>query len=247
MSGVIKFNKALALFKKKFGEDYSNLDIYDEYLLSNELDLFIYIDSSVCECVQRGLNNDGFYVDKLYPYSGYAKIQINEQIKKMFIGSTKFIKINEIMGIYNSKGIQPSKLLARLFAKDLDYDFYNSLDDMEISQLNNKESAQELSITIENLFFSRTQISELGLNNDLSINLNISQPEKDWHTKEKRSLGLIIATLASLPRTVDISDPYSDSLDSRLLSEIKKIDPESKGIQKNTLGKFLEFAKEALK
>jgi hypothetical protein len=247
LSGVIKFNKALKLFKDKFGEDYSNLDIYDEFLLSNELDLFIYINATVCECLQNGSGNDKFYVKKLYPYFGYARIVLDERVKKLLIGSVKSINISEITGIYNSKGSVPSQIIAQLYDSELDCDYYNSLNDIEISEINSKESVRVLSINTDHLFFSRKQIADIGLSNNVSINLNISEPEKNWHTKEKRSIGLIIATLASLNKKIDISDPYSESLDIKLLQEIKKLDPESKGISPNTLGKFLQFANDALK
>lgn len=247
MSVVIKFEKALDLFKSKFGQDYSKLDIYNEFLLSKELDLFVHIDATVCECIQRGTVNNSFYLDKIYPYTGYVRIPVDKRIYELLSDLQDSIQVTEITGIYQSNGKEPNTIKACLFSSDLDSDFYNSINDLEISYLMNKETAQQLNLKHEHLFFSRAQIDKLGLNNDLSINLNICEAEKKWHPKEQRSVGLIIATLASLAKKIDISDPYSDSLETKLLQEIRKIDPKEKGISKGTLAKFLEYANESLK
>lgn len=247
MSGLIKFEKAFDLFKKKFGHDYSKLDIYNEFLLSKELDLFIYIDASICECIQKGTDNSSYFVDKVYPYAGYVRIPIGIDIYELFSSLKKTIKVEDITGIYQSNGKEPNTVKACLFSSELDCNFYNSISDMEISYLMTKETVHQLNLEYEHLFFSRAQIAKLGLNNDLSINLNICEPEKKWHPKEQRSIGLIIATLASLAKKVDISDPYSESLETKLLQEIQKIDPREKGISKGTLAKFLEYANESLK
>lgn len=247
MSGVIKLEKAFDLFKTKLGEDYSKLDIYNEFILSNELDLFVHIDASVCECIQRGSENDSFYVNKVYPHTGYVRIPVDKQVHELFSDLKDFLQIEEITGIYKSNGNKPTTIKARLFPKELDHNSYNSIEDLEISHINSKESAQQLDLKLEHLFLSRAQISKLDLNSDLSINSNISEPEKTWHPKEQRSIGLIIATLASLPKKINISDPYSESLETKLLQEIQKIDPKEKGISKGTLAKFLTYANEALK
>lgn len=247
LSGVIKFKKALDLFKTRFGEDYSELDIYDEFLLSKELDLFVYVDASICECTQKGTNNDSSYVNKVYPYNGYVRIPVDIRVHELFSGLKASIQIEEITGIYKSNENEPTTVKALLFSNELDCNFYSSIDDVEISDLIKRETAEQLNLKYEHLYFSRTQISKLGLKMDLNINLNISEPEKKWHAKEQRSIGLIISTLASLTKKIDISDPYSDSLETKLLQEIRKIDPKEKGISKGTLGKFLEYANESLK
>ncbi len=106
MSGLIKFEKAFDLFKKKFGHDYSKLDIYNEFLLSKELDLFIYIDASICECIQKGTDNSSYFVDKVYPYAGYVRISIGIDIYELFSSLKKTLCTRQI-----SQGPCPIRLI----------------------------------------------------------------------------------------------------------------------------------------
>ena len=243
MAGVIQFNKALTFFKKKFGNDFSGKDIYDEFLFSNEIDLFIQImDASVCEFSQSGFSDDAFFIHRIYPHSGYARIKINEQIASLLNTNIASISINEITGIYNAKKITTCPINASLFNKDIDYNYYNSIDQIDIFQLNKAEEKKKvyLDINLSNLFFSRDQLSLIGLNLDNKKPESYDE-DKLLHIKERKSVGLIIAALAELAK-IDISTPNSDEHKKKLLPLINLLAPDGKEMNPKTLAKYFEYA-----
>lgn len=242
MAGVIRFNKALTLFKKKFGKDYCPYDLYEDFLLSHEIDLFIAIDASICEIQQNGFSEDGFFVRRVYPYSGYVRIPVDNQVKSLFAEYLKSISINEITGLYNQKQVIPYDLKACLFNKNLDYNHYNSLQSLEFLQLNLEEEQKQLKIdiTFDNIFFSQKQLLRLGLNFNAQSEKNLIT-NNHISNKEEKSIGLIIAAFAELAK-IDISVPHSKNHKENLLPLIDRLDPEGKTMDPKTLAKYLKFA-----
>lgn len=243
MSGVILFDKALPFFKKKMGNYYSPQDVYNDFLFCNEIDLFIQIkDASICEVLQNGCSDESFFINRLYPYSGYVRIQINEQVYNLLNNDVTSISIDEITGLYNSSKIIPHSISASLFTKDIDYNYYNSAEDIEISELNRNEGHKRLNldINLSNLFLSRDQLSHIGLNLNKS-NPEASNSDKPLHNKEQKSIGLIIAALSELAG-IDISTPNSKDHEDKLLPMIEYLDRDGKSMDPKTLAKYLQFA-----
>lgn len=149
MAGVIQFNKALTSFKKKFGNDFSGKDICDEFLFSNEIDLFIQIkNASICEFSQSGLSDDTFFIHRIYPHSGYGRIKIDEQVSSLLNENIASISINEITGVYNAKKITTRPIKASLFNKNIDYDHYNYVNNIDIFQINKNEEEKKVYLDI---------------------------------------------------------------------------------------------------
>lgn len=242
MAGFISFSKAFTLFQKKYRSNYSSKDLYDDFLFSNELDLFIQIkDASICEVSQSGFNDDCFFIHRIYPHSGYARIEISEQITSLLNKNVSSISLNEITGIYDSKKLTTKFFNASLFInKNIDYNYYNSTEDIDIFDISEKHEKLNLNISLNHLFFKRDQLSQIG------INLNESNPEssnsdKPLHIKEKKSIGLIIAAFAELAK-IDISIPNSNIHKENLLPIIDNLDPDGKTMDSKTLAKYLEYA-----
>ena len=242
MAGFISFSKAFTLFHKKYGSNYSSTDLYDDFLFSNELDLFIQIkDASICEVSQSGFNDDCFFIHRIYPHSGYARIEISEQITSLLNKDVSSISLNEITGIYDSKKLSTKSFNASLFFnKNIDYNYYNSTEDIDILDISKKHEKLNLNITLNHLFFKRDQLSQNG------INLNESNPEssnsdKPLHIKEKKSIGLIIAAFAELAK-IDISAPNSNNHKENLLPLIDSLDPDGNKMDPKTLAKYLKYA-----
>lgn len=243
MSGVIRFNKALPFFKKNFGKNYCPNDIYDDFLFSNEIDLFIPInDASICEVSQNGFSDDNFSIYRIYPYSGYASIKIDDRVLSLLNTDITSISINEITGLYDSKKGSTRSINASLFNKDINYNYYNSQQDFEMTQLNEVEGHKNLNLDINlaNIFFSRDQLSHIGLNLE-ELPLKNSTEANPIRIKEEKSIGLIIAAFAELAK-IDISVPNSNNHKENLLPVIDSLDPDGKEMDSKTLAKYIEYA-----
>lgn len=250
MAGVINLKKAIDGIKEKSGKTYSNEDFCDEYIVSKDLDLFFKIDCCVCETVQRGLNDDGLFVYKAYPYIGYARINLENQLFDLIKGNKSSINISSIAGFYNPHVLTKKNVPALLFSKNLDCDHYNSLDEETIASMVSKEPLEKITLNINDLYLVKTQFRDLLIKLDQfnheapvkTANLSDKEPYKlKLHPKEEKSIGLIIAALANLAK-IDISQPNGEVVRDKLLPLIREFDPEKKEMSSNTLAKFIEFA-----
>ena len=242
MAGFIRFGKAFTLFQKKYGSNYSSQDLFDDFLFSNKIDLFIQIkDASICEVSQSGFSDDCFFIHRIYPYSGYAKIEISEQIASLLNKDISTISLNEITGIYDSKKLTTKSFNASLFInKNIDYNYYNSTEDIDIFNFNEKHKKLNLDINLNHLFFNRDQLPRIDINLNES-NPESSNPDKPLHIKEEKSIGLIIAAFAELAK-IDISKPNSKEHKEKLLPIIDSLDPDGKKMDSKTLAKYLQYA-----
>lgn len=250
MAGLIRFNKALTDIRKKFGEAYSTTDFWDEYIISKEIDLFFKIDCCVCETIQRGLSDDGLFVYRTYPYTGYARISLEDEVFELITENKSSISISSITGFYNSSVSKITNIPALLFSKDLDCDHYNSLDEETIISMVSKEPLDNIILNINDLYLSKIQLNNLLVSIDpISHKIPSSTPtlrgkesfKVNLHPKEEKSIGLIIAALAQLAK-IDISHPNGDYLRDKLLPLIQALDPDEKEMSANTLAKFINFA-----
>lgn len=236
--------------REKLGKTYSIMDFCDEYIISKEIDLFFQIDCCVCETIQRGLSEDSLFVYKTYPHTGYARINLENQVFDLIKGNKSSISISSITGVFNSHALTTKTTLALLFSKDLDCDHYNSLDEKTIVSMISKDSLESITLKLNDLYLSKAQL------NDLLIKVDQFNPEvplktathsdkepfkAKLHPKEEKSIGLIIAAFAQLAK-IDISHPNGDDLRDKLLPLIQTLDPDKKEMSPNTLGKFINFA-----
>lgn len=250
MAGLIKLKKAMNDIKEKLGKTYSIMDFCDEYIISKEIDLFFQIDCCVCETIQRGLSEDSLFVYKTYPHTGYARLNLENQIFDLIKDNKSSIGISSITGVYNSHALKTKKNLALLFSKDLDCDYYNSGDEKTIGSMISKDPLENITLELNDLYLSKKQLSNLfikldQLNPESTLKTTITCDKESYkdklHPKEEKSIGLIIAALAQLAK-IDISHPNGEDLRDKLLPLIQTLDPDTKEMSSNTLGKFINFA-----
>lgn len=184
--------------------------------------------------------NDDFFLKSIYPHTSFASLKIDSETLKFLNGDLTFIKVNEITGLFNSNTIKA--LNASLFQKDIDCNHYFSLQNLEISELNTFEADKKLSleINLNDIFFSRDQLSNIGLNLEEHITEN-SVSSTSLRSKEEKSIGLIIAAFSELAK-IDISVPNSKKHAETLLPLIDSLDPDGNKMDPKTLAKYLKYA-----